>query len=384
MDEETFVPNTMRALYHDSTLVPQNPSEPDGPMIPRGMVLDTDFPTPRPSPTQYLIKIQTAAFSHDELRLATNLNPTPSFPQIPLHNFCGTVIETPVEDHWSSDGPKFKIGDIVFALGSYTRDGGGADYTVATEDELAFKPKNISAAEAATIPLPSLTAWQSLFTYSGLDPNRTASWPDLRVLVTNAKGSEVGHQILQLLRSQTLFPNTRPWICAVCACPDHESFLRTEVGVDETIIAPLPLEQGFDLGETFRENRWGPVDVVLDCAGGETFGQAHSPSVVKDRGVVLTAVDCGPAHGSGTGGGNAGGGNGGGSDKRGLFSRFVSVRPDGEALRKIAKLVEANEVSGRVESIVDLVHGGDLLSGGAAGAAGGRRGGMMVVRVNPS
>lgn len=371
MDETTFIPDTMRAIYHDTMAAAKTPTEPDGSIPERGMVLDTGFPTPRPSPNQYLIKVQTAAFSHDELRLAHALNPSQSMPQIPLHNFCGTVIDTPVEDRWHSDGPLFKVDDSVFALGSYTRDGAAADYTLATEDELALKPKNITAAEAATLPLPALTAWQALFSYAGLDPTKTGSWPDLRVLVTNSKGSEVGMQALQLLRAPGLFPHTRPWICAVCACPDHETFLRSEAQVDEVVIAPLPVEPDFDLGAIFRENQWRPVDIVLDCAGGEVFAQAHSPSVVKDNGVVLSAVDPRPAQGLMHG-----------SEKRGLFSRFVAVRPDGEALRRIARLVEENSVFGHVESVVDMVHGAELLVGKAAATSGGRRGGMMVVRVN--
>lgn len=372
MDEQTFVPNTMRALYYSSEPITET-NLPNGPSVHAGLVFDTDFPTPRISTAQYLIKVQAAAFSHDELRLSKDLNPPQTLPQIPLHNFCGTVISTPVEDHWNPSGPRFKVDDLVFGLASYTRDGAAADYVIATEDELAHKPKNITAAEAATLPLPALTAWQALFSYAGLDPTRTASWPDLRVLVTNSKGSEVGHQVLQLLRAGDVFPSTRPWVCAMCACADHERFLREEAQVDEVVIAPLPIEPDFDLGGTFRENGWPPVDVVVDCAGGETFRQAHSPSVVRDDGTVLTAVDSGPAR-------EALGASARG--KRGLLSRFVAVRPDGEALARIARLVEANSLKGRVESVVDLVSGAKLLAQGAAGAAGGRRGGMMVVRVN--
>lgn len=375
MDEQTFIPNTMRALYYASEPINET-NLPNGPSAHnKGLVFDTGFPTPRTSTTQYLIKVQTAAFSHDELRLSKDLNPSQTLPQIPLHNFCGTVISTPVEDHWNPDGPRFKVDDIVFGLANYSRDGAAADYLIATEDELAYKPKNISAAEAATIPLPALTAWQALFTYGGLDPTRTGSWPDLRVLVTNSKANAVGYQALQLLRSPDLFPTTRPWICAICACPDHETFLKNEAQVDEVVIAPLPIEPDFDLGATFRENGWNPVDIVIDCAGGETFRQAHSPSVVKDNGTVLTAVDSGPAR-------EPVNGNGNGRGKRGLLSRFVAVRPDGEALGRIRKLIEANSLKGQPETIVDLVHGAELLAGGAAGAAGGRRGGMMVVRVN--
>ena len=372
MDEQTFIPNTMRAIYYAAEPITEETLA-DGLEANNRLVFDTDFPTPKASTTQYLIKVQTAAFSHDELRLSRDLNPSQSMPQIPLHSFCGTVIGTPAEDHWNPNGPRFKADDIVFGLANYSRDGAAADYIIATEDELAFKPKNITAAEAATIPLPALTAWQAIFTYGGIDPTRTGSWPDLRVLVTNSKGSQVGYQALQLLRAQGLFPDTRPWVCAVCSCPDHEKFLRTEAQVDEVIIAPLPIEADFDLGATFREKGWGPVDIVIDCAGGDTFRQAHSPSVVKDNGTVLTAVDSSPARDLTIENGRC---------KRGVLSRFIAVRPDGEALGRIGKLVEAHSVKGQIESMVDLVNGAELLAENAAGASGGRRGEMMVVKVN--
>lgn len=387
MDEQTFVPPTMRALYHRpaSTAITDLTAL-DAPRVDSGMIFDTDFPTPRPAGNQYLIKVQTAAFSHDELRLSHILNPSKSIPQIPLHNFCGTIISTPTEDHHSATGPKFQVDDVVFGLISYTRDGAAADYVVATQDEIALKPRNISAAESAAIPLPALTAWQALFTYAGLTPggdddadagsNRRAP---LRVLVTNGRDSEVGAQVLRLLRATALFPGPRPWVCVTCSGSAHDEQLRADGEVDEIIEASLPLAQDFDLGRVFRERGWAPVDLVIDCADRQMFDLAHSPDVVRENGTVLTAVDdtaaLSSAHREGTVSGDA-------SRDQGIFSRFVAVRPDGEALARIAKLVEQDVVRGRVQTIVDFVDGADILSSGAAGAAGGRRGGIIVFRVN--
>lgn len=376
MDEQTFVPGTMRALYHcPPSTATTSTGLLDSPRADSDLIFDTDFPTPKPAANQYLIKVQTAAFSHDGLRLAQALNPSKSIPQIPLHNFCGTVISTPSQDHYRPDGPRFKVDDVVFGLISHTRDGAAADYTLVTEDEIALKPKNISAAEASTLPLPSLTGWQALFTYGRLKSTGSASpRHSLRVLVTNARNNEVATQTLQLLRSPSLFPHYRPWICATCS-PIEADYLRTEAQVDEIIDAQLPVPQDFDLPGIFRQRGWDPVDIVLDCAGTQTFRQAHSPSVVKDNGVVLTAVDTSPLH-EHTPEEDAQ------SHQRGLLSRFVAVQPDGEALAAIAKLVEEDSLRGRVAGISDFVNGADVLASGAAGSGGGRRGGMMVLRVN--
>ncbi|EHA19166.1 hypothetical protein ASPNIDRAFT_212167 [Aspergillus niger ATCC 1015] len=377
MDEQTFVPPTMRALYFSpaSTAVTDHSSM-NEPRMDSHVKFDTDFQTPIPSGNDYLVKVKAAAFSHDELRLSNILNPSKSIPQIPLHSFCGTVISTPEKDHWNPDGPKFKVDDAVFGLIKHTRDGAAADYVIVSEDELAYKPKNVSAAEAATIPMPALTAWEAIFKYAGLDTTDIKlDRQQLRVLITNARNNEVGLQALQLLRSHKLFPHSRPWICATCDAEDQEDCLRKEYNVDATIFAPLPLPHDYDLGSIFRKNRWDPVDVVLDCAGQQMFEQAHSPKVIKEHGAVLTAVDSTPAEAR----------NPLEDDeprKDGVLSRFILVSPNGEALSQISELVEADEVRGRVESIKDLVDGTDVLSSGAAGAGGGRRGGMMVIRVN--
>ncbi|KAL4896506.1 chaperonin 10-like protein [Aspergillus ambiguus] len=391
MDEQTFVPPTMRALYHRpaSTAITDLTAL-DAPRVDSGMIFDTDFPTPRPAGNQYLIKVQTAAFSHDELRLSRILNPAKSIPQIPLHNFCGTIISTPTEDHYTPSGPKFQVDDVVFGLISYTRDGAAADYVVATQDEIARKPKNISAAEAATIPLPALTAWQALFTYAGLTPggspdDNSSRRAPLRVLVTNGRDSEVGAQMLRLLRAEELFPAARrPWVCVTCSSSVHEEHLRSVGEIDELIEASLPLPQDFDLGRVFRERGWAPVDLVMDCAGRQMFDLAHSSDVVRDNGTVLTAVDDTAALSEVPRGdtGVAAAATAAAAHDQGIFSRFVAVRPDGEALARIARLVEEDVVRGRVEAIVDFVHGADTLSAGAAGAAGARRGGIMVLRVN--
>ncbi|KAL2858700.1 hypothetical protein BJX68DRAFT_252595 [Aspergillus pseudodeflectus] len=376
MDEQTFVPDTMRALYWSpaSTALLDDTSL-DEPRVDSEVVFDTNFPTPKPSPRQYLIKVQTAAFSLDELRVSKAKNPSKSIPQVPVHNFCGTIISTPTDDHEKPDGPKFKVDEAVFGLISYSADGAAADYVLATEDQIAHKPKNISAAEAATIPLPALTAWQALFKYAGLDSGKhnKETRRKLRILITDARPSEVGTQALHLLRSPDLFPHHPPWICATCASKDEEEMLRNEFKVDETILAPEPAPKDFDLTSIFRKNKWDPVDVVLDYTGEDILRQANNPAIVKDGGAVLTAVDANPVFNIVPKG----------KDGEGPSTKFVSVEPDGKTLGRISKMVEDNIVRGRVETVIDLVDGAEFLSSDAPAGGGRSRGGIFVFRVNP-
>ncbi|KAL4865939.1 hypothetical protein BDV12DRAFT_187760 [Aspergillus spectabilis] len=375
MDEQTFVPETMRALYWcpASTDV-QDSSSLDDRRVDSEVVLDTDFPTPKPSPCQYLTKVQTAAFSHDELRLAKELNPSKFIPQVPVHSFCGTVISTPTQDHEKPDGPKFKVDEAVFGLVDYSQDGAAADYVLATEDEIAHKPKNISAAETATLPLPALTAWQALFKYAGIDPTKASNngRKRLRVLITNAERSDVGTQALQLLRSRSLFRHHSPWICATCNSHDAAKAINKASQVDEIIVIPDHPPKDFDLTAIFRNNKWDPVDVVLDCTGEDILHQSNNPAVIKDGGAILTAADASPVV-------NIDSKRTDGKSQ----ARFVHVEPDGKTLGLIASMVEDGTVSGRSSTVVDLVNGAEYLASDEAVGGVERKGGVIVLRVNP-
>ncbi|KAJ6025002.1 hypothetical protein N7540_005799 [Penicillium herquei] len=516
-DNRADIPSPRTVPEPTSTSQPTQKPGPAG-----SLVLDTDFPTPQPATHQYLLKVLTAAFCQDELRLAMALNPSKTTPQIPLHSVCATVITTPPQDEDRPLGPRFKIGDVVWGVLSYTRDGGAADFVIANENELALKPANITAVEAAALALPALTAWGAFFRVAGLDPdaaahlnngnksgngaksgkgsgfssfsgsgqsapeqrgslsrlsfgkghgfsfgggsstgsgsgsgighrfslaNLTGSKPEpspsvspglspsaspratgsgstsgtgtgrklsmaslgsiaaaggrklsltssgssgngngfrrkkpLRILVTNARDSEVGRVAVQLLRAEKMFPSTlpRPWICVTYTVAE-ETVLRGDWSVDEILVIPhLPTKDECDLGSMFRERRWDPVDIVLDCTGGEVFRQAHSKDVVRDSGAVLTAVDPKPVQEPAT----AYEQDMLKQRKRGLKSRFVPVVPDAAAMKRISELVEDRLIRGREEQVVDLRRAAKLLEGKAAGAAGSRRGGMMVVRIN--
>lgn len=160
MDEQTFVPANMRALCYHSSPVSNEDLAGIGSTqgifeknagLPAQATLETEFATPIPSADQYLLKVRAATWGPAETPFAKALSTEALPTRIPLHSVCGTVISTPANDQSRPGGPQFKIGDDVFGLLSYTRDGGAADYVLATVDEIALKPTNISATEAATL-----------------------------------------------------------------------------------------------------------------------------------------------------------------------------------------------------------------------------------------
>ena len=57
----------------------------------------------------------------------------------------------------------FKVGDKVWYAGDFTRQGSNAEYQLVDERIVGNKPSNLSYAEAAALPLTTLTAWELLF-----------------------------------------------------------------------------------------------------------------------------------------------------------------------------------------------------------------------------
>lgn len=72
------------------------------------------------------------------------------------HDLAGVVIKV------GSKVTKFKVGDEVYARPSDYKIGTFAEYITVIENDLAYKPKNISMEETSSIPLVGLTSWQAL------------------------------------------------------------------------------------------------------------------------------------------------------------------------------------------------------------------------------
>ncbi|MHC4929969.1 MAG: zinc-binding alcohol dehydrogenase family protein [Planctomycetota bacterium] len=99
-----------------------------------------------------------------------------------------------------SDVTGFNVGDKVWYAGDLTRPGSNAEYQLVDERIVGTMPESLSFAEAAALPLTSITAWEMLF--DRLKIPTDASEPTKTVLVIGAAGG-VGSIMVQLLRQLT-------------------------------------------------------------------------------------------------------------------------------------------------------------------------------------
>jgi NADPH:quinone reductase-like Zn-dependent oxidoreductase len=136
--------------------------------------------TPEAGPGEAVVRVYAAAITRGELDW-----PSDRLPAIPSYELSGVV---------ASVGPDadVTVGDEVYALADFDRDGAAAEYAVVGAEFLAPKPRDLDHVESAAIPLAGLSAWQGLFVQGELKEGQ-------RVLVHGATGG-VGHFAVQLVR----------------------------------------------------------------------------------------------------------------------------------------------------------------------------------------
>ncbi len=121
-----------------------------------------------------------------------------------------------VVDAVGPEASLFKPGDEVFYAGSIVRPGTNAEFHLVDERIVGAKPKSLSFAQAAAMPLTSITAWEMLFDRLAVAPGNT---PDGRALLIIGGAGGVGSMLIQLARRRTALtviatasrPQTRDW-----------------------------------------------------------------------------------------------------------------------------------------------------------------------------
>jgi NADPH:quinone reductase-like Zn-dependent oxidoreductase len=129
----------------------------------------TDHPDPQPGPRDVLVRIHAAGLN----QLDGNIRDGAFKPILPYrpplilgHDMAGVV------EAVGTDVSGFSPGDAVFARVRDGRIGTLAGRIAVHQDDLALTPQGLSMAEAAGLPLVSLTAWQALVELGGLKPGQ--------------------------------------------------------------------------------------------------------------------------------------------------------------------------------------------------------------------
>ena len=125
----------------------------------------------------------------------------------------------------------FKPGDEVYYAGDITRPGSNAEFQLVDERIVGFKPKSLNFAEAAALPLTTITAYESFFARLGID--RDGADKGQSVFIIGAGGG-VGSIAIQLAKAAGLV------VIATASRPETENWVK-ELGADHVVNHRQPM-----------------------------------------------------------------------------------------------------------------------------------------------
>jgi zinc-binding alcohol dehydrogenase family protein len=155
-----------------------------------------DFETAKPEPRGRDIRVAVKAISANpvDYKVRKRAAPPEGETKILGYDAAGTV------DAVGPDVTLFKAGDEVFYAGSIQRQGTNSQFHMVDERIVGHKPKTLSLAQAAALPLTSITAWELLFDRLGAVPGKSV---DPRTLPIVGGAGGVGSILIQLARRLT-------------------------------------------------------------------------------------------------------------------------------------------------------------------------------------
>jgi len=193
-------------------------------------LIDINLPQPIASGHDLLIKINAIAVNPVDYKIRQNFPSVDESYKVIGWDAVGEIVAI------GEAATLFKPGDIVFYAGDLNRQGSNAEYQLVDERLVAHKPKNLSDAEAAALPLTSITAWEILFEHLNIKqqaPDSTNKSDEV-ILVIGAAGG-VGSILVQLAKAIT-----GATIIATASRESSQAWVK-KLGADHVIDHTKPL-----------------------------------------------------------------------------------------------------------------------------------------------
>ena len=163
-----------------------------GPIDAPDALIEFEAEDPTPGPHDLLVEVRGISVNPVDTKVRAGRAPDPA-PGILGYDAAGIVRAV------GSEVRRFKVGDAVFHAGDIMRPGTNAESHVVDERIVGRKPESLDFAEAAGLPLTSITAWEMLFDCFGLAEGDGAGES---LLVVGAAGG-VGSILVQLAKQLT-------------------------------------------------------------------------------------------------------------------------------------------------------------------------------------
>jgi NADPH:quinone reductase len=289
-----------------------------------------ELPTPVPAPRQALVKVHAAGVGPWDVGMLGGGFPGLSLPFVPGQEVAGIVEAAGVGVDLE---PGARVYGTLFPTG-----GGFAESAAVDADRLALMPENLDFAEAAGLVIAAGTAHEGLVDRGHLEPGQN-------VLITAASGG-VGTAAVQIAAA------LGARVFGVAGAANHD-FVR-DLGASEVFDY-----HAADWARQVRAATPGGVDLLLDCAGGQTRDAAVT--AVRDGGRAAFIVLQDPAP----------------RLERGITGDSFAARVDRTRLEALTRLVDAGSLRPNLAEVVPFDEARDAL----AKVAGRHTRGKIIVQI---
>jgi NADPH:quinone reductase-like Zn-dependent oxidoreductase len=275
-------------------------------------------PRPVPGDGEVLVGVYAAAVTFDELAWPETwvVGGVDRTPVIVSHEFSGVVVEV------GAGVGGLSVGDEVYGLVPFDRDGAAAEFVSVPAGCVAVRPGSVSHVVAAAAVLPALTAWQALVEHAVVGPGQ-------RVLVHGGAGG-VGAFVVQLARG------LGAGVTATVHAPDVD------------YVVSLGAERVINTDRESLDAQAGVFDVVIDAVGREVPEALFA--VLRRGGRLITLQE--PASSEL-------------ADKYGVSAVFFIVAAGREGLERIAGMIDSGAVAVGVAATFPLAEGRAAYGSGA-------------------
>lgn len=234
-------------------------------------LVDVELPVPQPGPHDLLVQVEAVAVNPVDYKVRQSNDPGGE-PKVLGWDAAGTVVAV------GELVELFEVGDEVFYAGAIDRPGTNSRFHAVDERIVGHKPRTLSFAEAAALPLTSLTAWEGLFARLGL---REGAAEETGTLLVTAAAGGVGAMVAQLARALTGLT-----VIGTASRPETVEFAR-RMGVTHVVDhhRPLPAQ--------VAEVAPGGLDHIFGTAGTDRNLGAYA-DMLKPFGGLVAIDDFGP------------------------------------------------------------------------------------------
>lgn len=232
-------------------------------------LIDVEVEKPVPAGRDLLVKVHAISVNPVDYKVRSPKTRVESEPRILGWDVAGVVEQA------GPDSTLFRPGDEVFYAGSITRPGGNSEYHLVDERIVGTKPSTLDFAQAAALPLTSITAWESLYDRLGVSRNRDGN-AGKTILIIGAAGG-VGSIAVQLAKHSGLT------VIGTASRPESAKWAE-ELGADVIINhfeAFLP---------QLKSAGFGQVDYIL-CLNSTEKHWANMAEAIAPQGKICSIVE---------------------------------------------------------------------------------------------